>query len=687
MRTLVLVSAAALVLAGSLPLRAMAEDAPAFAPMDVFALQWADNPTLSPDGKSLVYQRSFFDPMKDVRRSNLWVIDLGSGRSRPLTSGSRRDASPVWSPDGRRVAYVGADGDRPQVFVQWLDAPTPARITQLTESPRALSWSPDGRQLAFLMHVPAETKPLAQMPKPPKGAEWAAPVKVIDQVLYRADGAGYREPGHSHLFVVPADGGPARQVTRGAFNVGSRAAWMPDGRSVIVSANRDPEADYNPFESELYRVDLESGEFTRLTERAGPDQGPELSPDGRRVAFAGFDDRKLGYHNRRLYVLTLADGGIRELTSGLDASIDNHAWLDNRTIAFSYDERGTTKVASIAADGGRMQTLADDFGGTAMGRPYTGGAMSVAAGRIAYTRGTPYRPADVAVIEGGRSRVLTALSEDLLARRQLARIEEITYRSSADGRDIQGWIAYPPGFDPAKKYPLLLEIHGGPFAAYGPHFAPEIQLYAAEGYVVLYTNPRGSTSYGAEFANLIHHNYPGEDYDDLMSGVDAVLARGFVDKDRLYVTGGSGGGALTAWIVGHTDRFRAAVVAKPVINWYSFVLTADMYPFFGSYWFPGAPWDHAEHYLKRSPISYVGNVTTPTMLITGEADFRTPISESEQYYQALKMRKVPTALVRIPGASHSINARPSQMIAQVLNTVGWFRRYAGEKPEAEHGAP
>jgi dipeptidyl aminopeptidase/acylaminoacyl peptidase len=282
---------------------------------------------------------------------------------------------------------------------------------------------------------------------------------------------------------------------------------------------------------------------------------------------------------------------------------------------------------------------------------------------------------------------MTSLNEVLLEHRELARIEEVTYASSADGREIQGWIAYPPGFDPAKKYPLLLEIHGGPFAAYGPHFAPEIQLYAAEGYVVLYTNPRGSTSYGAGFANLIHHDYPGQDYDDLMSGVDAVLARGFVDPDQLYVTGGSGGGSLTAWIVGHTDRFRAAVVAKPVINWYSFVLTADMYPFFGSYWFPGAPWENAEHYLKRSPISYVGKVTTPTMLITGESDLRTPISESEQYYQALKMRKVPTALVRIPGASHSINARPSQMIAQVLNTVGWFRRYATSAPNTAGESP
>lgn len=667
----------AFLVVGAFAVQAQSRDGAVFSPQDVFDLQWAENPVLSPDGRSVVYQRTFFDPMKDVRRSNLWLIDVASGATRPLTSGARRDADPVWSPDGRRVAYVASDGERPQIFVQWLDSPTPARVTQLAAAPRALSWSPDGKHIAFLMHVPADSKPLAQMPKAPRGAEWAKPVTLIEHALYRFDGAGYREPGFTHLFVVPAEGGPARQVTRGEFNIGSRAVWLPDGQSVIVSSNRDAEPEFEPLESELYRVDIASGEFTRLTGRKGPDQAPALSPDGRRVAYLGFDDRRMGYHNRRLYVLDLASGRSRELTGELDASVDNADWLSNREIAFSYDERGITKVAAVSADGGRIRVLADDFGGTSMGRPYTGGAMSVAAGRVAYTRGTPYRPADVAVVAPGASpRVLTDLSANLLDNRRLAKVEEIVYPSSADGRSIQGWIAYPPDFDPAKKYPLLLEIHGGPFAAYGPHFAPEIQLYAAQGYVVLYTNPRGSTSYGAEFANLIHHNYPSQDYDDLISGVDALLARGYIDEKNLFVTGGSGGGTLTAWIVGHTDRFRAAVVAKPVINWYSFVLTADMYPFFTRYWFPGEPWEHAEHYLKRSPISYVGNVTTPTMLITGEEDHRTPISESEQYYQALKLRRVPTALVRIPGASHSINNRPSQMIAQVLNTVGWFRRHA-----------
>ena len=257
-------------------------------------------------------------------------------------------------------------------------------------------------------------------------------------------------------------------------------------------------------------------------------------------------------------------------------------------------------------------------------------------------------------------------------------MEEIWYESSFDSRRIQGWIVRPPGFDPSKKYPLILEIHGGPFSNYGDRFSAEAQLYAASGYVVLYTNPRGSTSYGQEFGNLIHHAYPSQDYDDLMSGVDALIELGYVDEDQLFVTGGSGGGVLSSWIVGHTDRFRAAVVQKPVINWYSFVLHADGPGFFYKYWFPGPPWEHMEQYMERSPLSYVGNVTTPTMLLTGEVDYRTPMSESEQYFAALQIEGVPSMLVRVPDASHGIASRPSNLVAKVQHILAWFEKWKND---------
>ena len=296
-----------------------------------------------------------------------------------------------------------------------------------------------------------------------------------------------------------------------------------------------------------------------------------------------------------------------------------------------------------------------------------------------YTQSRPDRPADLAVAEGDPRR-LTSLNDDALGHVELATVERFEFASSLDDRTVEAWVAKPPGFEPGKRYPLILEIHGGPFAAYGPHFASEIQLYAAAGYVVVYVNPRGSTSYGNEFANLIHHDYPGGDYHDLMSAVDHAVEAGWADPDALYVTGGSGGGILTAWIVTHTDRFRAAVSQKPVINWYSMTYTSDIYTFLFPYWFAEAPWKTPEEYLRRSPLSYVDRVTTPTMLLTGENDFRTPMSESEQFYQALKLNRVDSALVRIPEASHGIAARPSHLISKVAHVLGWFGRYA---PDAD----
>jgi dipeptidyl aminopeptidase/acylaminoacyl peptidase len=373
-----------------------------------------------------------------------------------------------------------------------------------------------------------------------------------------------------------------------------------------------------------------------------------------------------------------ADGSHgREVTGAFDRDIADPQWAaDGRGVYFDYDERGVRKIGHVSLDG-KVRTLAQNVGGTDVGRPYTSGSFSVARnGRVAYSVNSPERPADVATATlGGNAKTLTSLNDDLLGVKIQGKVREVTWQSAHDQREIQGWVITPPDFDPTKKYPMILEIHGGPFAAYGPNYSAEMQLFAAAGYIVLYCNPRGSTSYGEEFGNLIHHAYPGFDYDDLMSGVDQLIAEGHVDTNNLFVTGGSGGGVLTAWIVGKTDRFRAAVVAKPVINWSSFVLTSDANNFFYKYWFGAQPWEQPEEYWKRSPLSLVGNVKTPTMLLTGESDYRTPIGESEQFYQALKLRGVDTLMVRIPEASHGMTARPSNLIAKVDNILAWFGRY------------
>jgi dipeptidyl aminopeptidase/acylaminoacyl peptidase len=645
--------------------------------IDVFQLEYADDVQISPDGSRIVYVRVSHDIMTDRARRNLWMVNADGTNNRPLRSEVRSFSSPRWSPDGTRLAYVSAAEGSPQLYVRWMDSGQTALLTNLVESPDAIAWSPDGKSIAFSQLVPSVKEPLASPPPKPEGATWAPPVRVIDSVVYRVDGAGYLESGYQHVFIVSAEGGTARQLTDGNFNDDGPLSFTPDGKRLVFSANRNPDWERDPQNSEVYSVDIATLALTQLTTRHGPDNGPVVSPDGRRIAYLGYDDRYQGYQVTHLYVVDADGKNPREVAPDFDRDLADPRWAaDSRGVYASYDDQGVRKLALISLDG-KVRTIAEGLGGTDLGRPYTSGGFSVARnGRTAFAHNSPERPADVATAtSSGGAHVLTALNDDLLGNKTLGAVKPLTWKSSKDQRDIQGWVVTPPDFSPAKKYPLILEIHGGPFAAYGPNYATEMQLYAAAGYIVLYANPRGSTSYGEQFGNLIHHAYPGDDYDDLMSGVDALIQAGSVDTANLFVTGGSGGGVLTAWIVGKTDRFRAAVVAKPVINWSSFVLTSDFTPFFYRYWFGAQPWEQPQEYWRRSPLSLVGNVKTPTMLLTGESDYRTPIGESEQFYQALKLRNIDTLMVRIPEASHGMTARPSNLIAKVDNILAWFGKY------------
>ncbi len=646
-----------------------------FRPIDMFDLETATDPQISPDGAKVVFVRNFNDIMKDRKRSNLWIINYDGLDLRPLTAGNESDNSPRWSPDGVRLLYASTSGGAAQIFVRWMDSGQIAKVTRCPKSPSAMEWSPDGRWIAFSMSVPDETKPFVEMPAKPEGAEWAKPPKTIRRMIYRTDENGYLEESHKQLFIVPSDGGTPRQLTQGPFDHEGPFAWAPDGKAIIFSANRHDDWEYQPINSEIYELAIGDCSIKALTDRNGPDQNPALSPEGGQIAYVGFDDQYKGYQITQLYIMNRDGTGSRVVSRDLDRDVQTPIWSkDGSGIYFKFDDHGNSKVAFITLEG-KIQTLANDLGGVSPSRPYSGGTFTVSAdGRFAYTHTRPDHPCDIATGRkgAGEAKRITRLNDALFTFKELAQTEEIKCESSFDKRPLQAWVTKPPGFDSQKKYPLILEIHGGPFANYGDRFSSENQVYAAAGYVVLYVNPRGSTSYGEEFGNLIDRNYPSQDYDDLMSAVDAVIARGYVDKENLFVTGGSGGGVLTAWIVGKTDRFRAAVSVKPVINWYSHVLTADGPGFFYRYWFPGPPWENAEAYLKRSPLSLVGNVKTPTMLLTGEADYRTPISESEQFYEALKIRKVDTALVRIPDASHMMEGRPSYLVSKLVHILKWF---------------
>jgi dipeptidyl aminopeptidase/acylaminoacyl peptidase len=658
------------------------DDLVVFNPMDVFELEWATDPRVSPDGKTIVYVRRSNDIMKDRQRSNLWQVSLNGENHSPFYTGLNNSSSPRWSPDSKRLAFVSNNSGSQQIHMHWIESSKTAVISQLPRSPSNLSWSPDGKWLAFTMNVKALTQPIAKQRKKPEGASWAEEPITVTTTQYQYDGQGIVEPAYRHVFIVPADGGSARQLTGGDFNHYGSLAWTPDSERIFFSAYRSDNWELVSDEADIYAVSVATKKLEQITNEPGAERSPVISPNGRMIAFSREERRPLAYTPDHIAVMDIQGKDIRLLTEDLDGDANNIMWADdNQSIYFSYDERGIRKIGQVTLKGS-LNEIASGLGGTTIGRPYLSGGFHTASDTIAFTQGRSDRPANIAVVNNRTPKVLTAMNEGLLEHRKLGEVNEIIYKSSFDNQEIQGWYITPPDFDPSKKYPLILEIHGGPHLAYGPHFSAELQIMAAAGYIVFYDNHRGSLSYGEDFALLLQYKYSSpEDFADHMSGVDALIDLGLVDKDNLFVAGGSAGGIATAYAVGLTDRFNAAVAAKPVINWISKTLTADSMVGQIYHQFPGPPWENLEHYWERSPLSLVGNVTTPTMLLTGEDDRRTPISETEQFYQALRLRGVDSAMVRLPDTSHGIAGRPSRLITKVDHILAWFERYRTDKDE------
>lgn len=644
----------------------------------VFDMEYAADPQISPDGKTIVYVRRSMDRLTDRDIGQLWSIDTATGNHRALIISPEGASNPRWSPDGSRLIYATSNGGKPEMRVYYPDTGRSHPLAQFLQAPSHPVWSPDGRFIAFSMFVPGETPSFAKAPATPEGGKWSDPVRVFDRLQFRFDGTGYLKYGTTQIFVLPVDGGTPRQVSFEDTNLGN-PAWL-DNTTLLVSGNLAEDRELDPIESEIYAISLADLSIRPLTDRDGPDYAPIVSPDGKTIAYRGYDDKLLSYQQDNLYLMNADGSGAREIAADFPGSIDQTLWApDGKSLLVLSEDHGVLNLFRITT-GGAATRLITDIGGTSIGRPYASGSFSVSGGKkplIAYTAGFADRPSEVASagMDGKDAKVLTALNDDILPYLEMARIEEIKVPSSHDGLEIEAWVALPPGFKADGSFPMILEIHGGPYAMYGPYFASEIQRYAAEGYVTVWSNPRGSTGYGEDFALAIDLAYPGYDYDDLMSVVDELVRRNYVSKDRLFVTGGSGGGILTAWIVTKTDRFAAAVSAKPVINWYTMALAADIAQYVRRHWIRADPWSDPDAFLKRSPINFVNKVTTPTMLLVGEEDFRTPAWEAEQFYTGLKMNGVETALIRIPGAPHHITGRPSRLIAQTDNVMGWFAKF------------
>ena len=634
-------------------------------------LEGVEDPRLAPDGKAVVFGRRHIDKMNDRWESALWAVNPDGSRAHFLVKGS----SARWSPDGSRIAYI-ADGEPrgAQIYVRYMDAEgSTTQVARLENSPSDIEWSPDGRLLAFRMNVTEKDDWRVEIPAAPKGAKWTEAPKVVSRLSYRRDRVGFTDGGFNQLFVVAADGGTPRQLTEGPYQQ-SGLSWTPNSRRIVFGSLRVPDAEYEWRESEIYAVEVATGVVAQLTSRKGPDGSAEVSPDGRMVAYTGMDWTDDTYRDSRLYLMNIDGSSPRMLTGDLDRSPIGMVWAaDNSGIYFHYDDAGARNLHFVSVKGVISPVTKGNHMLTVSSIDRTGMAVGI--------RTSATEPGDVVAfsVRKPELRALTSVNADILEGRKLGDTEEIWY-TSVDGLRVQGWLLKPPGFDPAKKYPLMLEIHGGPHAMYNPSFSYARQTHVAEDMLLLFTNPRGSTGYGSAFGNAIKNDYPGKDYDDLMAGVDLVIGKGIVDVNRMYVFGCSGGGVLTAWIVGHTDRFAAASANCPVINWLSFVGTTD-----GASWynnFAKLPWEDPSEHLRRSPLMYVGNVSTPTMLMTGVNDLRTPIPETEQFYEALKLRKVPTAMIRFNDEWHGTSSKPSNFLRTQAYLQSWFGKWTKAKQAA-----
>jgi len=657
-----------------------------------FDLEALGSPQISPDGSQIVYTRRWVNKVEDRYESTLWIMRADGTHNRMFSKGS----DPEWSPDGTRIAYLD-DGEPKgaQIYVRYAEGQEGAtQLTHFTESPADIKWSPDGKSIGFTSFVAKPVTWAIDMPKAPDSAHWTKAPRIVESLHFKEDRRGFQETGSRHLFVVTVDGGPARQLTTGDWNVGARFDglsagtvgwdWTPDGKTIVVEGLNDPESDYRFQVANLYAIDVASGTTHALTTEPGYWRTPAISPDGRHVAYIGFPTTDQTYRTSNIYVMDIDGSHAHPLTDTFDRDAVSLHWAHDGTgVYFVAEDHGSNNIHFAPAAGGPVRAV-------------TTGPIVVSLGSIsntgvaAITRATAQRPPEVARLDlrvkSPEAVQLTHVNEAALSRIHLGALEEINYTSSGGAR-IQGWVIKPPGFDPSKKYPLIMEIHGGPHAAYNVAFSYQLQNFAANNFVVLYVNPRGSTGYGTDFGAAISKKYPSVDYDDLMAGVDTVIGRGYVDSKHMFVGGCSGGGVLSSWIIGHTTRFAAAAVRCPVIDWISMAGETDI-PLFTFGWFDKPFWEDPQAWLKESPLMYVKNVTTPTLIMTGELDRRTPMPQSEEYFVALKMRHVPTTLLRFDSEYHGTGGqKPTNFIRTQLYMMSWYKRYSAPSATASASAP
>jgi dipeptidyl aminopeptidase/acylaminoacyl peptidase len=679
---------------------------------DLFKFAWVADPQISPDGTHIAFVRVTIDEKKDGYDTSIWIARAdGSEPPRAFTSGTR-DTSPRWAPDSRRLAFARAiekDGrpQPPQIHVIAMAGGEPWALTEIPRGAGNPEWAPDGKTIAFSTTTRADdltAKPAGDKPR-------ESDVRVITNAVYRANGVagfGYVDRDRpSHIWTVAVPSAPGERPTPKAITSGefaaSNARWSRDGGRIYFVSDRRHEPYYFARDTDIYAVPRDGGEPARVVSIDGTIGAYSISPDGRQVAFVGAVTGKpeRSYTQPDLWVADLAGGAARNLTSTYDFDVsggiggDQRAprgqlpggpvWSrDGRSIVIVVGEQGNSNLKRIDVASGKVEPLTK---GNHDVMSYTADS---AAQKMALVLSSATVTGDLQVLDtaAGTPKKVTSFNDELFNQLSLAEPEEIWY-SSFDGRKIQGWILKPPAFDPSRKYPLILQIHGGPHSAYGNTFTHEFQWMAAKGYVVLYTNPRGSSNYGQDFGNIIQYNYPGDDAKDILAGVDEILKKGYIDEARMGVTGGSGGGLLTNWIVTQTTRFKAAVSQRDISDWSNFWYTAD-FTLFTPTWFRKAPFEDPADFARRSPITHVAKIQTPLMFILGDEDWRTPpAAGGEELFRALKYLKRPTVMVRFPGENHELSrsGRPWHRVERLQHIVGWFDKYLLGKDTGTYDAP
>ncbi len=664
---------------------------------DLFAFVWVADPQMSPDGSQVVFVRVSVDKDKDTYDTSVWLARTdGADAPRRLTSGTR-DTTPRWAPDGTRIAFVRpAEKDgKPlgaQIHVLALDGGEAWALTSMPRGAGNPVWSPDGRTIAFSSSARAEE--LTTGAKPAAARE--SDVRVVTSAVYRANGVadfGYVDPDRpSHIWTVAAGDAPATPmpVTSGEFAEGN-VQWSADGTRLMFVSTRVKEPYYSAPDSDLYSVPVAGGEATRLASIEGTIGDYAVSPDGAKLAFVGTlaGTPVRSYSQSDLWVMDLPSGAPRNLTATYDFDVDGGlggdqraprgampsgpVWSrDGRSILVKVGEQGDANLKRVDAASGKVDAI------TSGHRDVMGYTADSRAQAFAAVLSTQTVVGDLHVVDAsaGTTRKLTTFNDALFGQLSISEPEEFWY-TSFDGKKIQGWILKPPSFDASRRYPLILEIHGGPHSAYGNTFTHEFHWLAAKGYVVVYTNPRGSSNYGQDFGNIIQFRYPGDDYKDLMTGVDEVLKKGYVDEARMGVTGGSGGGLLTNWVVTQTNRFKAAVSLRDISDWTTFWYTSDFW-LYNPTWFRKAPFEDPADFAQRSPITHVKNIQTPMMFILGDEDWRTPPSAGgEQLFRALKYLKRPTVMVRFPDENHELSrsGKPWHRVERLQHIAGYMDRY------------